>query len=75
MNTKIGQDASDCLNYLNSRIEFWRQQKPIYARKKEQMEKSKGRTGTKGGPSNNNQYVINELEKIDEGEKNHNINV
>lgn len=66
MNTKIGQDASDCLNYLNSRIEFWRQQKPIYARKKEQMEKSKGRTGTKGGPSNNNQYVINELEKIDE---------
>ncbi|KAJ3127307.1 eukaryotic translation initiation factor 3 subunit A [Nowakowskiella sp. JEL0407] len=36
-NSEIETIVSDALKYLDTRTEFWRQQKPIYARKKEQV--------------------------------------
>ncbi|KAI9203623.1 uncharacterized protein BJ171DRAFT_623115 [Polychytrium aggregatum] len=37
-NEEIIKIASDALDYLESRTEFWRQQKPIYARKNERSD-------------------------------------
>jgi hypothetical protein len=34
-NDKVKSLVHDALNYLDTRTEFWRQQKPMYARKKE----------------------------------------
>lgn len=52
----------DGLDYLNSRADFWRQQKPMYARKRDRMQgqmKSKSRDPTS--------FILKNLEDIDEG--------
>ncbi|XP_064643391.1 outer dynein arm-docking complex subunit 4-like isoform X2 [Lineus longissimus] len=59
--------VSEGLQYLDTRTEFWRQQKPMYARKRERKEQRNQQKHKKGSP---NQYVIDELEKIDEAQAN-----
>lgn len=58
----------DGLRYLDTRTEFWRQQKPMYARRKERrgpLAKPKGDQG-----SSAHQYVIKELHKLEEEQAN-----
>ena len=53
------------LNFLETRTEFWRQQRPIYARKKETRKlKSTAKKKTK---SDFGKYVLHQLEDIDQG--------
>jgi len=55
--------VSEGLLYLDTRTEFWRQQKPMYARRREYPSSNRDRNGKKV-PAN--EYIISELEKIDE---------
>ena len=55
----------DGLAYLDTRTEFWRQQKPLYARKRDTIVRNRA-AGDVRGESPQNQ-IIKELEKIDEG--------
>ncbi|KAL5006143.1 hypothetical protein ScPMuIL_017301 [Solemya velum] len=53
----------DGLDYLNSRADFWRQQKPMYARKRDRMQgqmKAKTRDPTS--------FILKSLEDIDEAQ-------
>jgi tetratricopeptide (TPR) repeat protein len=52
------------IDYLDTRTEFWRQQKPMYARKREK-EVGKGRQDGKSKPSDPANYVLKNLEEID----------
>ncbi|RNA02032.1 tetratricopeptide repeat 25 [Brachionus plicatilis] len=60
-NTKSGDAiwnlANSGLDFLDSRTEFWRQQKPIYARKKSRQSYAPSKTPLT--------YVLNQLEVID----------
>ncbi|XP_059176254.1 outer dynein arm-docking complex subunit 4-like isoform X2 [Physella acuta] len=59
--------ACDGLEYLNSRSDFWRQQKPMYARKREKQSRSaKGSAGPRG--TDPMKYVLQKLEEIDEAQ-------
>ncbi|KAF6032938.1 TTC25 [Bugula neritina] len=53
--------ACDGLHYLDTRTDFWRQQKPMYSRKREKQERLRG----KQKKGNHESYVINQLERID----------
>ena len=62
------------LEYLDSRVEFWRQQKPMYARKREKELKKVKPEPTQpigmslrapSGPPNHAKYVLKSLEEID----------
>ena len=67
--SQMGQNiynlVRDGLTYLDTRTEFWRQQKPMYARKRDRITQRK--TGSKDNKASANQYIIKELERIDEG--------
>ena len=54
------------LSYLDTRSDFWRQQKPMYARRHDRLVQRRKREApsSKLSPSN---YVIKELERIDQG--------
>lgn len=65
------------IGYLDSRTEFWRQQKPIYTRKREK-ELKKWRpqptkpltmvgSGGKGAGVDHSEYVLKQLEDIEYG--------
>ena len=58
------------VGYLDRRIDFWRQQKLIYARERDrklmQEKWSKGRLHS--SPSDPTQYVLKSLEEIDGGD-------
>ncbi len=56
----------DGLAYLDTRTEFWRQQKPLYARKKMKQKSGSGqkRDRTKNDLAEN---IIKKLEDIDAG--------
>ena len=51
------------INYLDSRTEFWRQQKPLYARKKE---KPLHRPKPKPKASDPTDFIVHSLEEIDQ---------
>lgn len=55
--------ACDGLHYLDTRTDFWRQQKPMYSRKREKQERLKG----KQKQGNHETYVMGQLQKIDQG--------
>ncbi|XP_062567687.1 outer dynein arm-docking complex subunit 4-like, partial [Saccostrea cucullata] len=67
-NTPVGKTISGLvsqgLNYLDTRTDFWRQQKPMYARKHEkQMMRRDNRTEQSStGKLSPNDYIIRELE-------------
>lgn len=66
--------VDEALGYLDARTEFWRQQKPMYARKREQELKkyrpapTRPRSkGTPGESVDHSKYVLRALEDIDSG--------
>ena len=63
-NKRIYDLVQDGLTYLDTRTEFWRQQNPLYARKKDKQ-KPKSKVGKRKGRSNFAQDVIRTLEDID----------
>ncbi|XP_067686623.1 outer dynein arm-docking complex subunit 4-like [Haliotis asinina] len=71
--TNTGKTISDLveegLSYLDTRTDFWRQQKPMYTRLYERREQRRRRdSGNKG--QSPQEYVMSELEKIDEAQLN-----
>lgn len=72
-NTPVGKTISGLvsqgLNYLDTRTDFWRQQKPMYARKheKQMMRRENRSEGSNTAKLSPNDYIIRELERIDQG--------
>ncbi|XP_021361943.1 tetratricopeptide repeat protein 25-like [Mizuhopecten yessoensis] len=67
-NTNMGKTISNLveegLMYLDTRTDFWRQQKPMYARRHEKiMQRHRFESNT--GKLSPNDYIIRELERID----------
>ena len=67
-NTKTGDAiwslANNGLDFLDSRTEFWRQQKPIYARKAQYKQ-----TGGASEANNPIDYIVKQLEAVDNCKK------
>jgi len=59
--------VSQGLNYLDTRTDFWRQQKPMYARKHEKLQLRR-RPEASTGKLAPNDYIIRELERIDQAQ-------
>nr|BAD38896.2 outer arm dynein binding protein [Heliocidaris crassispina] len=57
--------VNEGLQYLDTRTEFWRQQKPMYARKREKEEAKGAREKNKQQPADPAKYVLKNLEEID----------
>lgn len=55
------------LTYLDTRTEFWRQQKPLYARRKDTGKKPSGKK--KKTKVSQGKYVLKQLEEVDQGLK------
>lgn len=70
-NTTMGKTiftlVEEGLMYLDTRTDFWRQQKPMYARRHEKI-MQKHRFDSNTGKLAPNDYIIKELERIDQGE-------
>lgn len=56
--------VQDGLNYLDTRIDFWRQQEPLYARKNKKLPPKKPAQQQK--PADTTKYILRSLEEIDE---------
>ena len=52
------------LTYLDTRIEFWRQQEPLYARKNKKLPPKK--PAQKQKPADTTKFILRSLEEIDE---------
>uniref|UniRef100_A0A8C5QV23 Outer dynein arm-docking complex subunit 4 n=1 Tax=Leptobrachium leishanense TaxID=445787 RepID=A0A8C5QV23_9ANUR len=63
---KIQSLILDGLNYLDTRTEFWRQQKPIYARERDRKIMQQKWNRSKSKPSDPSQYILKSLEEIDQ---------
>ena len=63
--TKIREMCIDGINYLDTRTEFWRQQKPMYARNRDRDLRNKRAASRGAGTSS--KFVLKSLEEIDEG--------
>ena len=57
----------DGLSYLDTRTEFWRQQKPLYARKRDRVLRTRAAGDARGDSPQH--HIIKELETIDHGTK------
>ncbi len=55
------------LTYLDTRTDFWRQQNPMYARERESAKLRRPRRRSGGRAQSPYDYVMCELEQIDEG--------
>ena len=67
-NTPIYELVKGGLTYLETRTEFWRQQKPLYARKKEKLKPTSKESRKKKKANSIGKYIVKQLEEIDEGE-------
>ena len=71
-NTDMGKMISNLvtegLSYLDTRSDFWRQQKPMYARRHERL-KQRRRPDVSSSKLSPNDYIIKELERIDQGKQ------
>lgn len=56
--------VQDGLNYLDTRIEFWRQQEPLYARKNKKLPPRK--PPQKQLPADTTKFILRSLEEIDQ---------
>lgn len=60
--------AVDGLEYLTMRADFWRQQKPMYARERDRRRQQQQQSAhSRGGDQDPMQYILQRLEEIDEG--------
>ncbi|XP_064646279.1 outer dynein arm-docking complex subunit 4-like isoform X2 [Lineus longissimus] len=58
------------INYLDSRTEFWRQQKPMYARKRDREMQQQQRNRGKGKGKKQVNYILERIEEIDDDQAN-----
>ncbi|XP_062389276.1 outer dynein arm-docking complex subunit 4 isoform X2 [Sardina pilchardus] len=70
--TSSGERLQDlilsCISYLDTRTEFWQQQKPIYARQRDRKLLQQQWKNTQYNPlSDPTRYVLNNLEQLDNG--------
>ena len=63
---EIKDKVIDGLEYLHRRAEFWRQQKPMYARHRDRERKAKARQSHKP-PKDAMAKVVKNLEDVDDG--------
>ncbi|XP_062874814.1 outer dynein arm-docking complex subunit 4 [Trichomycterus rosablanca] len=67
--TRSGERLQDvilgCISYLDTRTEFWRQQKPIYARQHDRNLLTQQWNRTRRQPPSDPTYILKNLEKID----------
>ncbi|XP_030649491.1 outer dynein arm-docking complex subunit 4 [Chanos chanos] len=68
--TRGGEKLQDlilgCISYLDTRTEFWRQQKPIYARQRDRkLMQQQWNRARNSPPSDPTRYVLSNLEQID----------
>ncbi|KAK2547755.1 Outer dynein arm-docking complex subunit 4, partial [Acropora cervicornis] len=54
------------LDYLHTRIDFWRQQEPLYARKNKRVQRKKSPQQKQQKPADTTKFVLRSLEEIDE---------
>ncbi|XP_068118105.1 outer dynein arm-docking complex subunit 4 [Hyperolius riggenbachi] len=68
-NTRSGLKLQDliisAITYLDTRTEFWRQQKPIYARERDRRLMQQKWTKQRNKPSDPHQYILDSIEEID----------
>jgi len=57
--------VSNGISYLDSRLDFWRQQQPLYSRKKKRIDHSNRNRIIKGIGSDPTNYVLRNLDDID----------
>lgn len=58
----------NCITYLDTRPEFWLQQKPIYARERDRkLMQQKWNKTRQNPPSDPTRFVLKSLEEIDAG--------
>ncbi|KAJ8307020.1 hypothetical protein KUTeg_015104 [Tegillarca granosa] len=67
MGKTISNLVAEGLSYLDTRTDFWRQQKPMYARKHERIVQRR-RQESHTGKLSPNDYIIRELERIDDAQ-------
>ncbi|XP_031750580.1 tetratricopeptide repeat protein 25 isoform X2 [Xenopus tropicalis] len=69
-NTRSGVKLHDLIIngilYLDTRTEFWRQQKPIYARERDRKIMQQKWKRDKNTPADPSQYIVKSLEEIDQ---------
>ncbi|XP_052806626.1 outer dynein arm-docking complex subunit 4-like [Mya arenaria] len=65
MGKTISTLVTEGLSYLDTRSDFWRQQKPMYARRHDRLMQRRKREVSSNKVSPND-YIIKELEKIDD---------
>ena len=60
----------DGLEYLNRRADFWRQQKPMYARERDRKRQREAQSAkSRNGDQDPMHYILQRLEEIDEGKE------
>ncbi|KAM5134981.1 outer dynein arm-docking complex subunit 4 isoform 2-T2 [Mantella aurantiaca] len=62
---KLQELIMDAITYLDTRTEFWRQQKPIYARERDRRIMQQKWNRQRAKPSDFHQYYIKSMEEID----------
>lgn len=69
--TEMGKTVADLveegLTYLDTRTDFWRQQKPMYARNKDKCKFKRHSPNIHNSKLPPQDYIIKELEKIEDG--------
>jgi hypothetical protein len=69
-NKFIKDQTIDGLEYLNRRADFWRQQKPMYARERDRRrQRQQWSAHSRSNDQDPMQYILQRLEEIDEGRK------
>lgn len=66
MGKMISSLVTEGLSYLDTRSDFWRQQKPMYARRHDRH-RQRRRPEASASKFSPNDYIIKELERIDQG--------
>ncbi|XP_076458744.1 outer dynein arm-docking complex subunit 4-like isoform X2 [Babylonia areolata] len=69
----IKNRAIDGLEYLNLRADFWRQQKPMYARERDrrrQQQQQSGGSSSGGDEQDRMKFILQRLEEIDDAQAN-----
>ncbi|KAL4228994.1 Tetratricopeptide repeat protein 25 [Mactra antiquata] len=67
MGKSIATLVNDGLSYLDTRSDFWRQQKPMYARRHDRLMQRRKRESSSNKLAPND-YIIKELERIDQAQ-------
>ena len=67
MSRDIKDKVCDGLDYLHSRADFWRQQKPMYARKRDKERQLRSMKRIDSRAKGSMEKILRLLEEIDDG--------